>query len=109
MIACRPTSLNAICCALCRVVVAIGIAETTRSGIGHRPFERLHPAHRSAGDREQPLDPEMSRSAFFCNRTMSPMVITGNAIAYGQPVAGLIEAGPVVPRQPPSTFEQMTK
>ena len=30
-------------------------------------------------------------------------------MAYGQPVSGLIEAGPVVPRQPPSTFEQITK
>ena len=27
----------------------------------------------------------------------------------GHPVAGLIEPGPVVPRQPPSTLEQMTK
>ena len=30
-------------------------------------------------------------------------------MAYGQPVSGLIDAGPVVPLQPPSTFEQMTK
>jgi hypothetical protein len=37
------------------------------------------------------------------------MVITGNDIAYGQPVAELIEAGPVLPRHPPSTFEQITK
>src|ERR1035438_2948594 len=40
---------------------------------------------------------------------MSRMVITGNDMAYGQPVAGLMEAGPVLPRQPPRTFEQMTK
>ncbi len=40
---------------------------------------------------------------------MSPIVITGNDIAYGQPVSGLIDAGPVVPRHPPSTLEQMTK
>ena len=40
---------------------------------------------------------------------MSPMVITGNDMAYGQPVAGLIEDGPVVPRHPPSTLEQITK
>ena len=40
---------------------------------------------------------------------MSPIVITGNDIAYGQPVAGLIDAGPVVPRQPPSTLVQITK
>ena len=30
-------------------------------------------------------------------------------MAYGAPVAGLIDAGPVVPRQPPSTLVQMTK
>jgi hypothetical protein len=32
MMAWRPTSLKAICCALCRVVVAIGMALTTDSG-----------------------------------------------------------------------------
>ena len=40
---------------------------------------------------------------------MSPIVITGNDIAYGQPVWGLTEDGPVVPWQPPSTLEQMMK
>ena len=47
--------------------------------------------------------------SIFCKRTMSPMVITGNDMAYGQPVAGLREEGPVVPRHPPSTLEQITK
>src|ERR1035437_197362 len=47
--------------------------------------------------------------SIFCKRTMSPMVITGNAMAYGQPVAGLRDPGPVVPRHPPSTLEQITK
>ena len=32
MIAFLPTSLNAICCALCRAVVAMGMALTTLSG-----------------------------------------------------------------------------
>jgi hypothetical protein len=32
MIACLPTSLNAICCALCLAVAAIGIVDTTASG-----------------------------------------------------------------------------
>jgi hypothetical protein len=36
-------------------------------------------------------------------------VITGNDMPYGHPVAGFIDPGPVVPRQPPSTFEQITK
>ena len=35
--------------------------------------------------------------------------ITGKVMAYGQPVAGLIAEGPVVPRHPPSTLVQMTK
>ena len=58
MIACRPTSLNAICCALCRQVVAIGMAQRTHSGITHRPFERLHAAHRAARHAQQPRDAE---------------------------------------------------
>ncbi len=42
-------------------------------------------------------------------RTMSAMVITGKARPHGLPVAGLIEDGPVVPMQPPTTLEQMMK
>jgi hypothetical protein len=30
-------------------------------------------------------------------------------MVYGQPVAGLSDPGPVVPRHPPSTLEQITK
>src|SRR3954451_6688941 len=65
-----------------------------------------------------PIDPPETASrrgipsesiSIFCSRTISPMVITGNDMAYGQPVAGLIDAGPVVPRQPPSTLLQSTK
>ena len=48
-------------------------------------------------------------TSMLCNRTMSPTVITGNDMAYGQPVAGLTDAGPVVPRHPPSTFVHSTK
>src|ERR1044071_7062674 len=54
------------------------------------------------------LMPNQSMS-IFCSRTISPTVITGNDMPYGHPVSGLIDAGPVVPRQPPSTFEQITK
>src|ERR1035437_2404155 len=108
MMAWRPTSLNAICCALWRVVVAIGIALTTDSGEAA--------AHSSACI--PPIDPPETVSrrwmpkesiSIFCKRTMSPMVITGNDMANGQPVAGLREEGPVVPRHPPSTLEQITK
>jgi hypothetical protein len=42
-------------------------------------------------------------------RTMSPMVMTGKSRPQTLPVAGLRSAGPVVPRQPPSTFEQIRK
>ena len=42
-------------------------------------------------------------------RTMSAMVIIGNARPYGCPVAGLAEDGPVDPMQPPITLAQMMK
>ncbi len=42
-------------------------------------------------------------------RTMSRMVTSGKSTPQGVPVAGLAEAGPVVPMQPPSTLEQITK
>ena len=44
-----------------------------------------------------------------CARTMSRMVMTGNSRPHGLPVLGLVEAGPVEPMQPPSTFGQMMK
>ncbi len=44
-----------------------------------------------------------------CARTMSRMVMTGNSRPQGLPVAGLVEDGPVVPMQAPTTFGQITK
>ena len=40
---------------------------------------------------------------------MSATVITGKSGPYGWPVAGSIDDGPVVPRQPPSRFVETTK
>src|SRR5450755_1366084 len=65
-----------------------------------------------------PMEPPVTESSraipkwsinIFCSRTMSGIVTGGNDMAYGQPVAGLTELGPEVPRQPPRTFEQITK
>ena len=44
-----------------------------------------------------------------CARTMSGMVMIGKSSPHTLPVAGLVEAGPVEPMQPPITFEQMMK
>ena len=44
-----------------------------------------------------------------CARTMSRMVMTGKSSPHGMPVLGLVEAGPLVPMQAPSTFGQITK
>jgi hypothetical protein len=41
--------------------------------------------------------------------TRSRTLKSGKSSPYGSPVAGSIEDGPVVPRQPPSRFGQMTK
>src|SRR5262249_47298627 len=40
---------------------------------------------------------------------MSRTVMTGKSRPQGMLVAGLVEAGPEVPMQPPTTFGQMTK
>ena len=51
-----------------------------------------------------------SRSiSMVCARTMSGMVMIGKSSPHNLPVAGLVEAGPVEPMQPPITFEQMMK
>jgi hypothetical protein len=50
-----------------------------------------------------------SSSSIACARTMSRTVITGKSSPHGLPVLGLVEAGPLVPMQPPTTLGQMTK
>ena len=52
--------------------------------------------------------PSTSRNARSV-RTMSATVMTGKSDPYGRPVAGSIDDGPVVPRQPPSRFVETTK
>ena len=59
MIACRPTSWNAMFCAEWRVAQAIGSAAEHALRIARRPLQHLHAAHRTARDREQRLDAEM--------------------------------------------------
>jgi hypothetical protein len=49
------------------------------------------------------------RSIARCAVTMSSIVRDGKASAYGRPVRGSFEAGPVDPAHPPRTFEQTTK
>ena len=48
-------------------------------------------------------------SSIACARTMSRTVMTGKSRPQGMPVCGLVEAGPVVPMQAPTTFGQITK
>ena len=52
--------------------------------------------------------PSTSRNARSV-RTMSATVITGKSEPYGAPVAGSVDEGPVVPRQPPSRLVETTK
>ena len=52
--------------------------------------------------------PSTSRNARWV-RTMSPTVMTGKSAPKGSPVAGSMDDGPVVPRQPPSRFVDTTK
>ena len=44
--------------------------------------------------------------SMVCARTMSGMVMIGKSSPHNLPVAGLVDAGPVEPIQPPITFEQ---
>jgi len=62
-----------------------------------------------------PIEPRSRRAAFLCRgrsisiacaRTMSGMV-SSKIQPPNFPVAGLVDAGPVEPMQPPITFEQM--
>ena len=59
----------------------------------------------TAASRSMPSTSRKARSV----RTMSATVITGKSDPYGAPVAGSIDDGPVVPRQPPSRLVETTK
>ena len=73
-----------------------------------RPLERLHPTERAARHRREPLDPERIQE-----RALGPDHVRDGdhreVEPYGRPVAGSGDDGPVVPRQPPSRFVEMTK
>src|SRR5579863_262748 len=86
----------------------MGMADLTRSG-----YETIH--WRAC---IPPIDPPTTERSFstwrrsmrcLCASTMSRIVIEGNESAYGLPVSGLTEEGPVEPLHPPITLEQITK
>ena len=95
-------------CAECRVLQATASAENTRSGYAAVHCSACMP----------PIEPPTTQnsvsmlkrsSSIACARTMSGMVMTGKSSPHNLPVAGLVDAGPVEPMQPPITFEQMMK
>ena len=108
MIASRAIAFQATPCGCRACVLAIATTASTWSGnrIAHSnacipPSEP--PA--TAASRSMPSTSRNARSV----RTMSATVITGKSGPYGLPVAGSIDDGPVVPRQPPSRFVETTK
>ena len=109
MIACRPTSLKAICMGECRWVWRWGCTRRPSRGRTSAQCERLHPAHGAAADRTAAARCPGARTSSFCARTMSGTVTTGKRGRTGRPVSGSTLAGPVLPLQPAMTLEQMTK
>ncbi len=108
MIASRAIEFQATPCGCRACVLAIATMASTWPGnrIAHSracipPSEP--PA--TAASRSMPSTSRNARSV----RTMSATVITGKSAPYGWPVAGSVDPGPVVPRQPPSRFVEMTK
>ena len=108
MIDSRAIAFQATPCGCRACVLAIATTASTWSGnrIAHSnacipPSEP--PA--TAASRSMPRTSRNARSV----RTMSATVITGKSDPYGRPVAGSIDDGPVVPRQPPSRFVETTK
>ena len=95
-------------CAEWRAAEAIGIAANTRSGKLAAHCSACMPPIEPPTTQNSVSMPRWSIS-IACARTMSRMVTTGRSSPHARPVAGFIEAGPVVPMQPPMTFEAMTK
>ena len=74
-----------------------------------RPLQHLHAAERAADRAEQPLDAEVADSARCTRDEVGDREAAGSAARRDAPVAGSVDAGPVVPWQPPSRLAQTTK
>src|SRR6185503_17878875 len=93
-------------CAECRVAQAIGSALNTRLGkLAAHCSTCMPPIEPPATVNNESI--LSSSSSIACDRTMSRMVMTGTSSPHGLPVLGLVEAGPVEPMHPPSTFGQI--
>src|ERR1700678_2334670 len=95
-------------CAECRVEQAIARVENTRFGYAAVHCNACMPPIEPPTTQNNVSMPRRS-SSIACARTMSGMVMIGKSSPHNLPVAGLGEAGPVEPMQPPITFEQMMK
>ena len=78
-------------------------------GIGRRPLQDLHAAHRAAGDAEQLVDVEVVEEEDLRAHHVAYRH-DGKIEAVRVPCRRIeSQAGPVVPMQPPSTLVAMTK
>ena len=86
-----------------RMARGAGDAAPPRARSRDRPPPIAAPACRPSSRRPRQTASRCpdARSACFCARTMSRMVISGKIRPQGLPVAGSISAGPVEPMQPP--------
>ena len=89
MIAWRPTSWKAMFCAECRAVVAIASTRSDALGEVRGQAQRLHPAHRAADHRVQPLDPERVEQRDLRADHVADGDDRESACAQGLPVAAL--------------------
>ena len=104
----RATAFSDIACADGRGVVASTMAEATRSGYWVAHSSACIPPMLPPSTQKSLSMPSRSiRSAWAF--TMSRTVMTGKVRLYLFPVFGLVEVGPVEPKQEPMTLVQMTK
>ena len=108
MIDVRATAENAMFCALRRAEAQTRIAVVDLVRVVECPLQHLHAAERAADRAVQPRRSRGGRAGAGARVTRSATVKWGKRRPYGLPVAGSMEEGPVVPRQPPSRFGQIT-
>ena len=107
MIALRAIAFHATPCGCSAAVLAIATIASTRSGYRIAHSNACMPPRDPPATAARRAIPSSSRNARWV-RTMSATVITGKPDPYGRPVAGSIDEGPVVPRQPPSRLVETT-
>ncbi len=94
----------------CRMSSTRNVDMTARTiGMATEQRQRTHPSPHRGIDQTGSCSPPNTCRTIAAASTMSSMLRSGKSSRYSRLVSGLIEAGPVDPKHPPSAFTQIER